>query len=537
MNQSFDQAGSVTLISDSQGGTISQSWDGDNLAAQNYQNGTTVALMSLSYDPANELTAVTRYSDLLGSTVVGTESRSYSGGLITSILDKNGSGTTLASFGYSYNSSGELTQEVNNGATTACGYDAGGQLTVAGSQSQSYDTNGNRSASSITTVADNRLLGDGTWNYSYSTGGNLISRTQVSGSLSWSYAYDAANELTLAVETSGTTTLVSASYSYDAFGNRIGETVTQNSSTTTTHNSYLAVNPPMVGADATNWRLYADLNSSNTVQTRYIAGMQPDQWFARVDTSGVEWLLTDNLGSIRNVLNSAGGVIDTIAYDAFGNITSESNASNGGRLKYAGYQVDAWAGMDLSGARYYLPSAQIWVSPDPSGLSTGSNLYVYAGNDPLNATDPTGLVIDSVRAATLVNPELAAAAAAALGTGGYVATNQGSGLPMTAYDLERLRQSGEQALANLNSYLKEQSEKAQAFAKMQAMVATMQAYVTAKGTLGISLTHFIPQPFLSPGVYYYTKSDSAAGICLNFRDKVKPKLEIVSRMQGLRKQR
>jgi RHS repeat-associated protein len=391
INMAYDQAGSVTLTSDSQGGTIGQSFDGGNLAAENYQNGSTVALMSLSYDLANELTAVTRYSDLLGSTVVGTESRGYSGGLITSILDKNGSGTTLASFGYSYNTSGELTQEVNNGTTTACGYDAGGQLTVAGSQSQSYDTNGNRSASSITIGSDNRLLGDGTWNYTWSTGGNLITRSQVSGSLSWSYDYNAANEMTLAVETSGTTTLVNASYSYDAFGARIGETVTQSGTTTTTHQSYLAVKPPMVGADATNFRLYADLSSSNTVQTRYLGGRRPDKWFARVDTSGVEWLLTDKRGSVRNVLNTAGSVIDTIAYDAFGNISSESIASNGGRLKYAGYQVDAWAGMDLSGARYYLPSAQIWVSPDPSGLSAGSNLYVYAGNDPLNATDPSGL--------------------------------------------------------------------------------------------------------------------------------------------------
>ena len=32
-----------------------------------------------------------------------------------------------------------------------------------------------------------------------------------------------------------------------------------------------------------------------------------------------------------------------------------------------------------------------WMSQDPSGLSAGSNLDEYVGNDPINATDPAGL--------------------------------------------------------------------------------------------------------------------------------------------------
>jgi RHS repeat-associated protein len=290
-----------------------------------------------------------------------------------------------------YDSTGQLTLEVNTGSTTNFGYNGNGELTLAGTQSYNYDANGNQSGASTTIGADNELLGDGIWNYSYDIGGNTTGKTQVSGSLTWSYGYDAANEMTLAVETSGGATLANVSYGYDAFGNRIAETVTQGTTTTTTDSSFLAVNPPQVGADATNWPLYADLNSSGTVQTRYLGGTQPNQWFARIDSTGVHWLLTDNLGSVRAVTNSSGGVIDSIAYDAYGNITSDSNASVGGRIKYAGYVADAVTGTDQSGPRPYMPSAQRWMTQDPSGLGPDSNPYRYVGNDPMTATDPSGL--------------------------------------------------------------------------------------------------------------------------------------------------
>src|SRR5260370_40735533 len=114
--------------------------------------------------------------------------------------------------------------QVNSGSSSNFGYDRSGQLTVAGTQSYHWDANGNQSGTGVTIGPDNQLASDGTWNYQYDNAGNMIGRTQVGGTLSWSYGYDAANEMTLAVETNGSTSLVSASYQYDAFGNRIAET-------------------------------------------------------------------------------------------------------------------------------------------------------------------------------------------------------------------------------------------------------------------------------------------------------------------------
>ena len=221
---SYDKEGSVTLMTDSQGGTISQSWDGGNLVAQSFQNGATVGLLSLAYNQAGEMTGMTRFADLAATTLVGSTSLGYDAGMVDSILHTDGSGNTLASFGYGYDTTGQMTLEVNNGSSTNLGYNGDGELTSAGTQGYSWDANGNQSGAGTSVGADNELLSDGTWNYQYDNAGNMIGRTQVSGTLSWSYGYDAANEMTLAVETNGTSTLVSASYGYDAFGNRIAET-------------------------------------------------------------------------------------------------------------------------------------------------------------------------------------------------------------------------------------------------------------------------------------------------------------------------
>jgi RHS repeat-associated protein len=42
-------------------------------------------------------------------------------------------------------------------------------------------------------------------------------------------------------------------------------------------------------------------------------------------------------------------------------------------------------------ARYYSPALGRFLQSDPSGFGGGFNLYAYAGNDPVNLTDSTGL--------------------------------------------------------------------------------------------------------------------------------------------------
>jgi hypothetical protein len=47
-------------------------------------------------------------------------------------------------------------------------------------------------------------------------------------------------------------------------------------------------------------------------------------------------------------------------------------------------------------ARYYDPTLARFISEDPIGLAGGVNQYAYAGNDPVDGVDPTGLSTECV---------------------------------------------------------------------------------------------------------------------------------------------
>ncbi len=64
------------------------------------------------------------------------------------------------------------------------------------------------------------------------------------------------------------------------------------------------------------------------------------------------------------------------------------------RLRMAGQQYDQTTGLYYMRARFYDPSLGRFLSEDPAGLAGGTNLYAYAGNDPINGSDPTGLSPD-----------------------------------------------------------------------------------------------------------------------------------------------
>ncbi len=92
------------------------------------------------------------------------------------------------------------------------------------------------------------------------------------------------------------------------------------------------------------------------------------------------------------MIDNSGVVQNTIVYDGFGNITSESNASFGDRYKGTGREWDAEAKLQYSQARYYDPAIGRWISRDPLGFEAGdSNLYRYVNNQPVMNTDPSGL--------------------------------------------------------------------------------------------------------------------------------------------------
>ena len=292
----------------------------------------------------------------------------------------------LANFTYTYDLASRMTSQTIDASTTSYSYDANSELTTAGSTNYSYDLNGNRTMTGYTTGSDNQITSDGTWTYSYDNEGNLIKKTKGASAETWTYGYDNLNRMIWAKDsaTDGGTVLSVATYVYDVFGNRVEEDIWTQSSGTTTVSRFAY----------DGQEVWADLNGSNALVTRYLRGDNVDQLFARISAAGTAaWYLTDFEGSVMNLTENSGNVQDTISYDAFGNVTSESNPSFGDRYKYTGRELDPETGFQYNRAHYYDAAIGSWTSQDPLGFAAGdANLYRYVGNSPTNATDPLGLL-------------------------------------------------------------------------------------------------------------------------------------------------
>ena len=80
-------------------------YDADNelISEQFGGTGQTPLRIDLTYDADGEILTETRYSDLAGTQVVVESSYTYNGdGEVTSLLDRDGGGNTVANFTYTY---------------------------------------------------------------------------------------------------------------------------------------------------------------------------------------------------------------------------------------------------------------------------------------------------------------------------------------------------------------------------------------------------------------------------------------------------
>jgi RHS repeat-associated protein len=220
----------------------------------------------------------------------------------------------------------------------------------------------------------------------------MTSKTRVSDGENWSYTWDDRNRLTQVVEKSSSgTTITNDIFTYDVENRRIGKSVNGTQTWYSYDPSLPSTSGRGDGGEGGAANIYADFNGSGSLTMRYLTGQALDSVYARFDGTNTGWYLDDMLGSVRQVANTSGTVLDTLTYDSYGQLLSESNSSNGDRFKYTSREWDSEIGQYFYRARPYSSVDGRFSGQDPKTFSAGdTNLYRYVKNRPVVFTDPSG---------------------------------------------------------------------------------------------------------------------------------------------------
>lgn len=150
----------------------------------------------------------------------------------------------------------------------------------------------------------------------------------------------------------------------------------------------------------TQYRVIEERDNSGAVVATYTYGQGMDEPLTMERSGQTYYYHRDALGSITEVSDSTGTIVERYEYDVYGEFTifdasdTEIAASAiGNPYLFTARRYDAESGNYYYRARYYSHDLGRFLSQDPLGFDAGDyNLYRYVFNNPINATDPTGEV-------------------------------------------------------------------------------------------------------------------------------------------------
>jgi len=425
----YDGTGQMATVSDWAGNSITFVHDADNNPATQ-ENATSslhpsgTSSTAWTYDAADQITGASATSGPIINGLTPSGGTASSAATVSSILGPTstytaGSGCTGTGITVSQsftgstggrNADGQLTSDtlkVADGCSTPdtatlahdYSYDQAGRVVYEGNVAQGasaanfgYDAAGN-----ATTMSGTDSSGHfDTYTQSADSAGEALSQTPIAGSggLSSIDTYDTLGDRT--TNTSGSTTL---DYGYDQLGNMTSYTAGSNSTSYTYSGDGLEISDKPPGASSPTQLLWNTspslplLVSNGTFYFVYGPGGTPVEQFDTAvspPASNPTFLNYTPGDSYYVETNPSGQLTNLYGYDAFGSLIS--GQAPGSPFSYAGQYADTSsnsAGFTNMRARWYDSTTGSFTRPDPM-LAQTNQAYVYAGDDPVNETDPSG---------------------------------------------------------------------------------------------------------------------------------------------------
>ena len=363
-------------------------------------------LTNITYDKGGRITDITTYNEY-------TEETDYS----YSYTNPNGPSGNYTSLRYSATS-------FLNGAsvgTTNYSYDKLNRLTGAATtagnaypmtSSYSYDANGNRTAGSTTGTGASTPYN---YTYQYSLTSNQLTKVnsttctndgngnQTGCGSNYVETYNARNQTTSASSPNGNLT-----HQY------VGADSTERTSTGGYHATTYTYNALGLGTEKDpqgDLIAYTRDNKGNLISER--------------TSSGNYTYLYDGLGSVVALMSpDYADITNTYIYDPYG-VTEHQTGSQYNPYQFAGGYFDSSTLYYKYGTRYYDRFGR-WTQQDSQ---PSANPYVYANDDPVNLTDPSGRLTDACFAAIVSAVVLDGAALFVASDVGISLTIAGLGVP------------------------------------------------------------------------------------------------------------
>jgi RHS repeat-associated protein len=363
VEREYDKAGRLKNTTDSSKNVIKFSYDADSdLTATVFPSGTSDE-DTYKYNEADAMSEVKmkKGSETLAS-LVYTRNKD---GLVEKATSKGLPGEEKPA--YTYDKNDRLTK----GVGIPYEYDAANNPTTIGTE-HTYTYNAadelEKSALKKVTAAT----------YTYNEVGERTKTEPASGPAT-TYGYDQAGNLISVVRPKGTeVAAIEDSYGYNGDGLRTSEAI----SGAATYLAWdLAEKLPLILNDGVNNYIYGP-------------GGLPVQQINN-NTGAVLYLHHDQQGSTRLLSGPTGKTEATFTYDAYGNKIGSTGTSTTA-LGYDGQYTSADTGLVYLRAREYDPTTAQFLSLDPVVVTSGAP-YSYASDDPVDQSDPFGLIAWSPR--------------------------------------------------------------------------------------------------------------------------------------------